>query len=146
LATRLQQIAQLIGAEFGPRIYYTSLGGFDTHARQGPTHAALLRELSDSIAAFFDDLKSRRLADRVQLLTFSEFGRRLQENGGLGTDHGAAAPVFLAGGGCKPGVTVWIAGWASSRRRSLVTTLSRADPRPGMARFDYPPSARSTIT
>lgn len=105
LATRLQQIAQLIGADFGPRIYYTSLGGFDTHARQAATHAALLRELSDSIAAFYDDLKARRLADRVLLLTFSEFGRRVAENSGQGTDHGAAAPVFLVGGDCKAGVT-----------------------------------------
>lgn len=105
LATRLQQIAQLIGADFGPRVYYTSLGGFDTHARQGPSHAALMRELSDSLAAFFDDLKSRRLAERVQLLTFSEFGRRVDENGGQGTDHGAAAPVLLVGAGCKAGIT-----------------------------------------
>jgi uncharacterized protein (DUF1501 family) len=105
LATRLQQIAQLLGADFGPRIYYTSLGGFDTHARQAATHAALMRELSDSVAAFFDDLKSRRLADRVLLLTFSEFGRRVAENGGQGTDHGAAAPVLLVGPACKSGVT-----------------------------------------
>lgn len=104
LAARLQQIAQLIGAEFGPRVYYTSLGGFDTHARQMLAHGPLLRELSDSVAAFFADLKQRGLADRVLLLTFSEFGRRLAENGGQGTDHGAAAPVFLAGPAVNAGV------------------------------------------
>ena len=104
LATRLQQIAQLIGADFGPRIYYTSLGGFDTHARQTLAHGPLLRELADSVAAFFDDLKQRGQAEGVLLLTYSEFGRRLAENGGQGTDHGAAAPVFLAGPACRAGV------------------------------------------
>lgn len=104
LAARLRQIAQLIGAEFGPRVYYTSLGGFDTHARQVLAHGPLLRELSESVAAFFADLKSRGLADRVLLLTFSEFGRRLAENGGQGTDHGAAAPAFVAGPAVKAGV------------------------------------------
>lgn len=104
LATRLQQIAQLIGADFGPRIYYTSLGGFDTHARQALAHGPLLRELADSVAAFYDDLKRRGLAERVLMLTYSEFGRRLAENGGQGTDHGAAAPVFVAGPACRAGV------------------------------------------
>lgn len=104
LAARLRQIAQLIGAEFGPRVYYTSLGGFDTYARQTLAHGPLLRELSESVAAFYADLKSRSLADRVLLLTFSEFGRRLAENGGQGTDHGAAAPAFLAGPAVKAGV------------------------------------------
>lgn len=104
LAARLRQIAQLIGAEFGPRVYYTSLGGFDTHARQMLAHGPLLRELSESVAAFYADLKQRGVAERVLLLTFSEFGRRLAENGGAGTDHGAAAPVFLAGPAVKAGV------------------------------------------
>ncbi len=105
LAQRLRQIAALIGADFGPRVYYTTLGGFDTHARQALAHGPLLREFSDSVAAFFDDLKSRGRSERVALLTFSEFGRRVMENGSQGTDHGAAAPVFLVGPGCRPGVT-----------------------------------------
>lgn len=104
LAARLRQIAQLISADFGPRIYYTSLGGFDTHARQQLAHGPLLRELSESTAAFVDDLKQRGQLDRVLVMTFSEFGRRLAENAGQGTDHGAAAPMFLAGGGCRAGV------------------------------------------
>lgn len=104
LAANLRQIAELIGADFGPRIYYTSLGGFDTHARQVLAHGPLLRELADSVAAFFDDLRSRRLADRVILLTFSEFGRRVAENGGQGTDHGAAAPMFVVGPSVRGGV------------------------------------------
>ena len=105
LANRLKQIAQLIGADFGPRVYYTSLGGFDTHARQADSHSRLLRELSDSVAAFFADLKQRRLAERVVLMTFSEFGRRVMENGSRGTDHGAAAPMFVVGPACKPGLS-----------------------------------------
>ncbi len=104
LALRLRQIAQLIGARFGPRIYYTSLDGFDTHARQALAHGPLLRELSDSVTAFYDDLRQRRIADRVVVLTFSEFGRRVGENGSQGTDHGAAAPMFVMGPAVRAGV------------------------------------------
>jgi uncharacterized protein (DUF1501 family) len=104
LARRLELVAQMIKAGFGTRIFYTSLDGFDTHANQLGTHAALLTELSDSIAAFHDDLAATGQADRVVLLTFSEFGRRVEENASLGTDHGAAAPVFLVGPVAKPGL------------------------------------------
>ena len=97
LAMRLELIAQIIKADFGTRIFYTSLDGFDTHANQLGTHAALLLELSDSIAAFHDDLAGAGQGDRVALLTFSEFGRRVLENASGGTDHGAAAPLFLVG-------------------------------------------------
>ena len=104
LAARLHQIADLINADFGPRVFYTSLGGFDTHARQTLAHGPLLRELAESVAAFFDDLKARGRDEQVALLTFSEFGRRVAENGSQGTDHGAAAPIFVAGPSCRPGV------------------------------------------
>lgn len=104
LARRLELIAQIIKAGFGTRIYYTSLDGFDTHANQLGTHAALLNELSDSIAAFHSDLSSAGQADRVALLTFSEFGRRVKENASAGTDHGAAAPLFIVGPVAKPGL------------------------------------------
>ena len=97
LAKRLGMVARLIKAGFGTRIYYTSLDGFDTHARQLTTHAALLSELSDAIAAFHADLAAAGQADRVALLTFSEFGRRVAENASQGTDHGAAAPLFVVG-------------------------------------------------
>jgi uncharacterized protein (DUF1501 family) len=97
LAKRLELIAKIIKAGFGTRIYYTSLDGFDTHANQLGAHAALLTELSDSISAFHADLADAGQADRVSLLTFSEFGRRVGENASAGTDHGAAAPVFVAG-------------------------------------------------
>ena len=104
LARRLELVAQMIKAGFGTRIFYTSLDGFDTHANQLGAHAALLTELSDSIAAFHDDISAAGQADRVAVLTFSEFGRRVAENASLGTDHGAAAPVFLVGPVAKPGL------------------------------------------
>jgi len=109
LAHTLRIVAQLIRAELGIRIYYTELGGnepggFDTHANQRDNHGALLRQLSESVAAFVDDLKRDRLLDRVLLMTFSEFGRTVKENGRRGTDHGSAAPLFLAGGKVKGGL------------------------------------------
>lgn len=109
LAESLQAVAQLIRAELGIRIYLVeqggvSPGGFDNHANQAGNHAVLLRELSDSVAAFCDDLARDKLLDRVLLATYSEFGRTLSENGRHGTGHGAAAPVFLAGGRVKGGL------------------------------------------
>lgn len=104
LAARLRQIARLIAADFGPRVYYTSLGGFDTHSQQVLTHPRLLRELAGSVGAFFADLRARGVLDRVLLMTFSEFGRRVAENGSRGTDHGAAAPMLLAGVGVQAGL------------------------------------------
>jgi uncharacterized protein (DUF1501 family) len=104
LAKRLELIAQIIKAGFGTRIYYTSLDGFDTHANQLGSHAALLNQLSDSVAAFHRDLTDSGQADRVAVLTFSEFGRRVAENASNGTDHGAAAPLFVVGPVAKAGL------------------------------------------
>jgi uncharacterized protein (DUF1501 family) len=104
LARRLELIAQIIKAGFGTRIFYTALDGFDTHANQLGTHAALLTELSDSIGAFHADLASAGQVDRVAVLSFSEFGRRVAENASAGTDHGAAAPVFVVGPVAKAGL------------------------------------------
>ncbi len=109
LAGTLGIVAQLIRAEIGARIYFTELGGggiggFDTHANQAANHGALLRQLSQSILAFVKDLKRDGLLDRVLIMTFSEFGRTVSENGRRGTDHGAAAPLFLAGGKLKGGL------------------------------------------
>jgi uncharacterized protein (DUF1501 family) len=104
LARRLELVARMIKAEFGTRIFYTSFDGFDTHANQLATHAALLTELSDSLGAFHDDLAAAGQADRVAVLAFSEFGRRVQENASLGTDHGAAAPVFVVGPVARAGL------------------------------------------
>ena len=104
LARRLELIGRIFKAGFGTRIYYTSLDGFDTHANQLGAHAALLNELSDSVAAFHKDLADAGQADRVAVLTFSEFGRRVAENASAGTDHGAAAPVFVVGPVARAGL------------------------------------------
>ena len=104
LARRLRLIAQLIKAGLSTSIYYTHLDGFDTHSGQLQRHAGLLRELGASLGAFLDDLRKSGESDRVLVLVFSEFGRRLGENGSAGTDHGSAAPVFLLGHPVKPGL------------------------------------------
>jgi uncharacterized protein (DUF1501 family) len=104
LAQRLKLIAQLIKAGLHTSIYYTQLGGFDTHANQQFQHANLLREIGDSVKAFLDDLQKSGDGKRVILLVFSEFGRRLTENASAGTDHGTAAPVLLLGESVKPGL------------------------------------------
>ena len=103
LARDLKLIAQLIASGMPTRVYYVKLGGFDTHADQANRHPRLLQELSGALAAFMDDLKQLGHLDRTMLMTFSEFGRRVKENGS-GTDHGEAAPMFLAGGAIKPGL------------------------------------------
>ncbi|GIW87220.1 MAG: hypothetical protein KatS3mg108_1544 [Isosphaeraceae bacterium] len=97
LGRRLELVARLIRSDFGTRVFYTTLDGFDTHANQLGAHAALLTELGDALAAFDADLKATGEADRTAVLVFSEFGRRVAENASAGTDHGAAAPVFVVG-------------------------------------------------
>ena len=104
LAQQLGTVSQLIKSGAGTRVYYTSQTGYDTHYAQLSQHEDVLRELSGAIKAFMDDLRASGLSDRVLLLAFSEFGRRAQENGSLGTDHGSAGPVFLAGDRLKGGL------------------------------------------
>ena len=104
LAKRLDLIARSIKASSWAMVYYVIQPGYDSHAVQLPTHARLLREFAGGVRAFFDDLAAAKLAERVVLLAFSEFGRRPDENGSLGTDHGTAGPVFLAGPSVKAGV------------------------------------------
>jgi uncharacterized protein (DUF1501 family) len=104
LAGELEQISRLIKAGIGARFYYVIQGGYDTHSGQILTHARLLGELSGALGAFLDDLRTARLAERVAVLCFSEFGRRVTDNGSSGTDHGTAGPVLLAGAGVRPGV------------------------------------------
>ena len=94
LANRLKLIAQMLTADLPTRIFFVSLDGFDTHSQQQPGHAALMAELSGAIRAFEQDLVEHKLSDRVCLATFSEFGRRVAENGSLGTDHAAASMLF----------------------------------------------------
>lgn len=103
LAQKLKLIAQVIASDMGTEIFFVSLDGFDTHSAQEGGHAALLAELSDAVAAFIEDLKGHGEADRVMVATFSEFGRRVKENGSLGTDHGAASQMFLISPAVKGG-------------------------------------------
>ena len=107
LAGRLKLAAQLIDAGVGARILYVSQENYDTHAGQGNAtgaHANLLGDLSAAITAFTLDIAARGHAERVTLMTFSEFGRRATENGSGGTDHGSGAPMLLVGGKLKPGL------------------------------------------
>jgi uncharacterized protein (DUF1501 family) len=95
LGGRLQLIGRLIQKGLGTRIYYVQLGGFDTHSAQAKMHEDLLNNLSNSISAFINGLGEA--TDRVALMTFSEFGRRVRENGSRGTDHGSGSCMFVAG-------------------------------------------------
>jgi uncharacterized protein (DUF1501 family) len=106
LSGALRLVARLLKAGFGTRVYYTkhTNNGYDTHYAQLVPHAHLLAELAGALRAFLDDLKAARLDERVAVLVFSEFGRPVQENASLGTDHGTAAPVFVAGGRVRGGL------------------------------------------
>lgn len=104
LGPQLQMVARMIKAGLPTRIYYVSMGGFDTHAGQAGRHQQLMDQLGDAVAGFMDTLKEDQLQDRVLMMTFSEFGRRVQENASGGTDHGEAAPMMLIGSKVRPGV------------------------------------------
>lgn len=104
LADQLKIVARLVAGGLKTKVYMVSLGGFDTHATQvvsgSPetgTHATLLNRISVAVDAFQDDLKLLGIEDRVLGMTFSEFGRRIKSNDSFGTDHGAAAPLFMFG-------------------------------------------------
>ena len=97
LGRSLKLIAQLIDAGISERLYYTTHEGFDTHAGQQDIHARLLTELSEAVAAFQKDTSGKGHGKRVLVMTFSEFGRRVKENGSKGTDHGVASQMFLIG-------------------------------------------------
>lgn len=99
-----KQIAQLIATSPKTRVVYFSAGGFDTHARQVDTQAKLLGNFANAVSAFQAEMEALGKADKVVVLTFSEFGRRVAENGSQGTDHGTAAPMFLIGKPVKGGM------------------------------------------
>ncbi len=103
LPQKLQLIAQLIQKGFGTRVFYVMRDGFDTHSDQAGQHRNLLGEVADGITTFFETLRQTGHDKRVRLMTFSEFGRRVQENASKGTDHGAASCLFVAGPGVKGG-------------------------------------------
>lgn len=103
-AKKLKTVAQLIAGGLQTKIYVVQISGFDTHDHQveegAPTtgiHSELLKELSNAISAFQDDLYRLKVSDRVIGMTYSEFGRRIRSSAAFGTDHGTAAPMFLFG-------------------------------------------------
>lgn len=102
--SQLEVVAGLIRGGLDTRIYYVSLGGFDTHANQLAQHDRLMATFGNAMAEFQAQLKRDGTADRVTTMVFSEFGRRVHENGSGGTDHGTAAPMFLIGTQVRPGV------------------------------------------
>jgi uncharacterized protein (DUF1501 family) len=97
IGDKLRAVSRLILSGVKTRVYYVTLDGFDTHANQPDVHATLLRQWSEALSAFLSRLEQSGQQDRVLVMTFSEFGRRVSENASQGTDHGAAAPMFLAG-------------------------------------------------
>ena len=104
LGNSLNLVGRLIAGGLPTRVYYVSQGGFDTHANQLPSHERLMNDLSMATSSFVQDLKAQGNFNRVLMISFSEFGRRVSENASGGTDHGAAAPLFVMGGGVKPGL------------------------------------------
>lgn len=104
LGQRMELISRSLKGGAAARVYYVIQPGYDTHMLQMPVQGALLGELARALRAFLDDLAAAKLADRVVVLAFSEFGRRPAENGSLGTDHGTAGPVFVAGPGVQAGL------------------------------------------
>ena len=104
LARQLQIVAAMIRDGMKTRVYYVSLGGFDTHAAQAGAHGNLMRQLGDSLNAFYKDLKKQGNSGRVLTMCFSEFGRRVAQNASGGTDHGTAAPMYFVGDMIRPGL------------------------------------------
>ena len=104
LGNSLKLVARLIGGGMTTRVFYVSQGGYDTHTNQLGAQDRLLKDLGDSVRAFVADMKAQGNLARVLLMTFSEFGRRVAENASGGTDHGAAAPMFLVGDRVKAGL------------------------------------------
>jgi uncharacterized protein (DUF1501 family) len=104
LGNSLKLVAKLIGGGLPTRVFYVSQGGYDTHTNQTNTHERLLKDLGDSVKGFVEDMQQQGNMSRVLLMTFSEFGRRVAENANSGTDHGAAAPMFVIGEKVKAGL------------------------------------------
>jgi uncharacterized protein (DUF1501 family) len=104
LGRSLALAAQIVGSNLGTRVIYVEHGSFDTHVNQKIVQNLLLTEFSNAVGAFYDDLAAHGNDRRVLTLTFSEFGRRIDENGNRGTDHGEASPLFLIGGGVRGGL------------------------------------------
>ena len=118
LAESLSLVGRMIAGGLPTRVFYVSQGGYDTHQGQANSHPRLLGELGAALGAFCADLRAQGNFNRVLVMTFSEFGRRVDQNASGGTDHGAAAPIFLLGGGLRGGV---------HGRHPSLTLLDRGD-------------------
>ena len=105
LAGNLQRVAALIAAQMPTRLYYVTYAGnsFDTHVQQPDLHTRLLMYTADAVRGFMDDMTRIGRGDDVAMMIFTEFGRRVEENGSLGTDHGTATPMFVVGQGVTGG-------------------------------------------
>ena len=103
LREKLGLVASLIRADFGTRVFYVAIDGFDTHSGQAESHGNVLQQVGDAVRSMFDTLRDGGHDKRTLLLTYSEFGRRVKENGSRGTDHGAGSCLFVAGPGVKGG-------------------------------------------
>tara|TARA_B100001013_G_scaffold309427_1_gene213820 strand:+ start:558 stop:1697 length:1140 start_codon:yes stop_codon:yes gene_type:complete len=103
IAENMKSIAQVMTADLGTRIYYTAHGSFDTHAGELQSHSRLWTEVSDAVGDFMEDLEAHNLADDTVVLMFSEFGRRIRDNG-AGTDHGSGGVAFVIGGSVNGGL------------------------------------------
>ena len=104
ISRSLNLVSRMIAGGLPTRVYYVSHGGFDTHQNQGDRHNQLLSQLDDSLKSFLTDMKEQGNADRVTVMTFSEFGRRVEENASAGTDHGKGSCLFVAGQAVKGGL------------------------------------------
>ena len=103
ISKNLQGISKVLNANLGTRIFYTQHGGYDTHANQGPVHPKLWTELSQAISDFYADLAEHDVSEDVLMFVFTEFGRRVKDNGS-GTDHGSGGLAFAIGDPVKGGM------------------------------------------
>jgi len=104
LANQFKLVAQVIAGNLGTRLFSVSMGGFDTHANEKVTHDRLMTQLDEAVDAFLQDLANINKQDDVVIMSFSEFGRRVRQNGSAGTDHGTAEPMFIIGNKVTGGI------------------------------------------
>ncbi|MDB5054675.1 MAG: hypothetical protein JWM44_2725 [Bacilli bacterium] len=104
IAKDLQLVVKMLAGQSNTRVFYLQIGGFDDHAREKEQQAKVLKELDEGLSTFYEDLEAQGLQDNVVTMAFSEFGRRVKENGSGGTDHGTAGPIVVLGGKVKGGL------------------------------------------